>query len=200
MFIANIVTIPRFLSDPRADDRIAVMQEKVVPHEPTQQELTVAGQSLMPRLIEQFPRFKRRWSEHLAFWNGEVAGAFNDIAAFAHFLDDELFLYNQQAEVRKALLLIERLFNEGDQATRNLIGIGLIEDLQNITSHRHDGHATLIPYLPETLRKVWDEVARMWAGHSSLADVVRAERAKLSDNAVAESPLRRMWRRLRRQS
>ena len=96
MFIANIVTIPRFLSDPRADDRIAVMQEKVVPHEPTQQELTVAGQSLMPRLIEQFPRFKRRWSEHLAFWNGEVAGAFNDIAAFAHFLDDELFLYNSK--------------------------------------------------------------------------------------------------------
>lgn len=158
--------------------RIAAMEEELEPHKVA---LIAAGQSLILQIRDRFPRFERRWLEHLAFWDGEEAGPYNEIAPFAHFLDEELFLYNQQDEVREALLLVEQLFNVGDQATRNLIGIGLIEDLQNITSHRLDGHSTIIPYLPEALRKVWDEVAMMWMGQNSLADVVRSERARSSD-------------------
>jgi len=138
--------------------------------------LRSAGQVLMQQIHSALPRFGADWEKHLEFWDGEVAGPFNDISPFAHFIDEELFNKGEIEEVRRAMLLLEELFKAGDQSTRNLIGIGFIEDLSNITSWRPSGHSTVIPLLPETLLEVWKEIERQWAGKSSLIEVIEAER------------------------
>jgi hypothetical protein len=160
--------------------------------------LVVAGHALMFRLREAFPRFESRWAEHLAFWSGEPAGAYNDIGPFSHFIDEELFIHGEKDEVRRAFFLIEELFLSGSQSTRDLIGIGFIEDLRNISSHRVNGHETLIPYLPPTLLRVWNDIARQWIGRSSLADVIRAERAWRIHDADRPSLFTKLLGRLRK--
>ena len=159
--------------------------------------LLIAGERLMPRLREAFPEFESRWTEHLAFWDGGTAGAYNDIAPFSHFIVDELFIHGRHDEVRRAFLLMDELFLAGDQSTRDIIGMGFIEDIRNISSHRAGGHSALMPYLTPTLRAVWDEIARKWAAHSSLADVIRAERKTSVQDEDSLSPWQRLWRRIR---
>ena len=111
----------------------------------------------------------------MADWNGEAAGPYNDTAVFAHFFVEELFERAQVEEAKRALGLIEQLFLSGNEATRDLLGIGFIEDVGNITSGRKDGHARMFPLLPPTLLRVWQEIDRQWAGRTSLADVLEAE-------------------------
>jgi hypothetical protein len=158
--------------------------------------IALAGLALISRLRESFPRFEQEWSEHLAFWHGESAGPYNDINVFAHFIVDELFVHQQYDEGRRAFLLLDQLFLAGDDATRDLIGIGFIEDLGNITSNRSDGHTTIIPYLPPTLHEVWKIIENLWAGHHSLAEILRWEAANSSGDEAHHSTLGSLWRHL----
>jgi hypothetical protein len=134
-----------------------------------------AGKTLMLRLREAFPHFEETWAAHVAYWGVEPAGAFLDISEFAHFVDKKLFHVGKLEEIRRALLLLEGLFLKGDKATRDLIGIGFVEDLQTILSGRVDGYNKVIPLLPPTLLKVWKQIEKQWAGHNSLMEVIRAE-------------------------
>jgi hypothetical protein len=158
--------------------------------------IALAGLALIASLRESFPRFEQEWLEHLAFWHGETAGPYNDINVFAHFIVDELFVHQQYEEGRRAFLLLDQLFLVGDDATRDLIGIGFIEDLGNITSNRADGHTTIIPYLPPTLHEVWKIIDNLWAGHHSLTEVLRWEAANSSDDEGLCSTLGRLWKHL----
>jgi hypothetical protein len=151
---------------------------------------------LIAQLRESFPRFEREWSQHVAFWQGEAAGPYNDINVFAHFIVDELFVQQQYDEGRRAFLLLDQLFLAGDDATRDLIGIGFIEDIGNITSGRADGHITILPYLPPTLFEVWKIIDNLWAGHQSLAEVLRWEAENSLDNESQSSTLGRLWKHL----
>ncbi len=130
----------------------------------------------MLEICATFPGFVESWNEHLAEWGGKPAGSFNDINVFAHFIDCTLFEHGNREAARQAFLLLERLFLAGNQATRTLIGIGFIEDIANISSWRGNGHATVFPMLPPTLVKVWGEIEGMWAGKSSLMEVIDAEK------------------------
>jgi hypothetical protein len=161
--------------------------------------IALAGLSLIASLRESFPRFEQEWLEHLAFWHGETAGPYNDINVFAHFIVDELFVHQQYEEGRRAFLLLDQLFLVGDDATRDLIGIGFIEDLGNITSNRADGHTTIIPYLPPTLHEVWKIIDNLWAGHHSLAEVLRWEAAHSSGDEGQHSTLGSLWKHLPRE-
>jgi hypothetical protein len=158
--------------------------------------IALAGLALIDRLRESFPRFEQEWSQHLAFWQAETAGPYNDINVFAHFIVDELFVQQQHDECRRAFLLLDQLFLAGDDATRDLIGIGFIEDLGNITSGRADGHITILPYLTPTLYEVWKIIDNLWVGHHSLAEVLRWEAANSSENEGESSTLGRLWKHL----
>jgi hypothetical protein len=67
------------------------------------------------------------------------------------------------------------LLVEADQETRNLIGLGFFETLQNVASHRPQGNKAYEQLLGPMSKKVWSELQKMWAGKSSLVDVIRAE-------------------------
>jgi len=155
----------------------------MIPDEPTEDSreelaLKTAGRALIMRLCEEFPRFAVAWEKYLAGWGGESCGPYMDIAEFAHFVDNELFTGGEHEEIRRAFLVLDHLFLNGDEPTRDLIGIGFVEDLQNILSGSTDGHSTVIPLLPPTLLKVWGRIEKQWAGHSSLMEVLEAEVAQ----------------------
>lgn len=135
----------------------------------------VAGEKLMALLCAQFPEFEPAWQKHVASWEGEPAGSYLDIAEFARFIDEDLFDRRQTANAERAFHLFEETFLAGDEPTRDLIGVGFIEDLQNYSASRTNGHATIMPLLPPVLLGVWREIERQWAGHASLADVIEAE-------------------------
>ncbi len=138
----------------------------------------------MPLLCEACPGFQATWQAHLDWWKGEEAGAYNDTAEFARYLVDS-FESGQTSEFPKAFATIERILNEGDQESRDIAGIGIIESLQTIASNHSCGEGVFIQWLGPTSSRVWVEIERMWDGKHSLMDVVRAERAASQKAVVA---------------
>jgi hypothetical protein len=130
---------------------------------------------IMPRLVKEFPGFRPRWEKHLSLWKGEPAGGYNDISEFAQFVVRELYSSGTAEETQRAFDLMEQWLVRGNQKVRELIVIGFLEDVQNIASWQPFGKAVFIPFLGPQSRDAWNEIERVWAGKTSLMDVVRAE-------------------------
>ena len=133
---------------------------------------------VMPRLIAEFPGFRPRWEKHLEFWKGEPAGGCNDIAQFVHFVVQDLYPSGNTEDLQRAFDLMEHWIVNGNQNLRDLIGIGFLEDLQNVASWQAFGKEAFIPFLGPQCRQAWNEIERTWAGKTSLMEVIRAENKK----------------------
>lgn len=129
----------------------------------------------MPLLLEACPGFRPAWEAHLEWWKGEEPGAYNDTAEFARYLV-ESFERGQTAELPSAFAAIEKILNEGDQESRDIAGIGVLESLQTIGSNHSCGEDVFIQWLGPTSRRAWAEIEEIWEGKQSLMDVIRAER------------------------
>ena len=125
-------------------------------------------------LVESFPDFSERWRSHLANWGGEPAGSYNDMAEFVHFVVEDLYERRKLDEIGRVFQLLEKLFAEGDQTTRDLIGF--FETMQNFASWRPHGLKVFEEFLGPMSKHCWAEIRRQWAGKSSLMDVIRSER------------------------
>jgi hypothetical protein len=66
-----------------------------------------------------------------------------------------------------------------EEENRNLIGLGFFETLQNVASWRPGGNKVYEQFLGPISKQIWSELQRMWAGKSSLMDVIRAEQKTL---------------------
>lgn len=137
---------------------------------------TLTGETILT-LLENFPNFSPRWREHLEWWGGEPAGQYMDMAQFVHFVVEDLYEHANLDEMRRFFDRLETLFAEGNQQTRDLIGLGFFETLQNVASHRPYGNAVFEPFFGPMSKEVWVEIRRAWRGKSSLMEVVRAERS-----------------------
>lgn len=126
-------------------------------------------------LRQAFPDFGDRWKKHIAWWGGNSAGSYNDMAEFVHFVVEDLHAKGKVSETRRVFQLLEKLFVEADQETRDLIGVGFFETLQNVASHQPGGNKEYEQFLGPMSQKVWRELQRIWADRSSLMDVIRAE-------------------------
>jgi hypothetical protein len=127
-------------------------------------------------LVQAFPTFSMRWRNHLAYWKGEPAGPYNDMAEFVHFVVEDLYETKRFDEIDRVFQFLERLFADGDQETRDLVGLGFFETLQNFASWRLYGNKVFEQYLGPMSKQCWKEIQRQWAGKSSLMDVIRSER------------------------
>jgi hypothetical protein len=130
---------------------------------------------IMPRLVEEFPEFRPRWEQHLSSWKGKAAGGYNDISVFAHFVVEELYPSGKTQELQRAFDLMEQWLVNGNNKVRELVVIGFLEDVQNIASWQPFGRAVFIPFLGPQARDAWNEIERVWAGKTSLMEVVREE-------------------------
>jgi hypothetical protein len=126
-------------------------------------------------LRQAFPDFSERWKQHIAWWGGNPAGSYNDMAEFVHFVVEDVYEKGNLDETRRTFQLLEKLLVEADQETRNLIGLGFFENLQNVASWRPQGNKAYEQFFGPISKKVWSELQTTWAGKSSLMDVVRAE-------------------------
>ena len=136
----------------------------------------VTEAEIMPRLVEEFRAFRPRWEKHLSFWKGEPAGGYNDISEFAQFVVKELYPSGKTEEVQRAFDLMEQWLVNGNQKVCDIVVIGFLEDIQNIASWQPFGRAVFIPFLRPQSRDAWNEIERVWAGKSSLFEVIREER------------------------
>jgi hypothetical protein len=97
------------------------------------------------------------------------------MSAFVHFVVDGLHGQGKLEEVRAVFDFMERQLEDGDEETRGLIGVGFFETLQNVASWRPDGYKEYEQFLGPVSTNIWKEIERIWAGKSSLIDVLRAE-------------------------
>jgi hypothetical protein len=131
--------------------------------------------AVISALRQAFPEFEERWKKHVASWGGNSAGSYNDMGEFVHFVIEDLDEKGKLDETRRVFQVLENLLVEGDRETRDLIGLGFFEALQNVASHRPQGNKVYEQFVGPMSRKVWNELQKMWAGKSSLMDVIRAE-------------------------
>jgi hypothetical protein len=126
-------------------------------------------------LRQAFPDFGDRWKKHVIWWGGNPAGSYNDMSEFVLFVVEDVYEKGNLDEARRIFQFIEKLLIEADQETRNVIGLGFFENLQNFASWRPLGNKAYEQFFGPMSKQVWSELQTMWAGKSSLMDVIRAE-------------------------
>jgi hypothetical protein len=103
-------------------------------------------------------------------------------AELAHHLI-EMLRRGEAEELRQVFALVERLLIEGDEQARNLVCVGLLEDIQNGNLHM-DGlkygptqPEDFRPYLHARSLECWEYLYRFWSNvqSGSLADAIRFE-------------------------
>lgn len=100
------------------------------------------------------------------------AGAepYDDLGEFAHHLVD-LAASGEASEFPAVFRVVEQLLTEGDSETVSLVRTGLIEDLQNITSHRDVTVSAdaFVPVLGPVAAEVWADLDEAWAAAGAAA-------------------------------
>ena len=122
--------------------------------------ITVAD--VVPAFLAVCPTIGPAWQEYLAFWGDESnRGLFNDAAVIAHHLVDS-FARGEVSEFPAAFAVLEACLAEANDQVRNLVMEGVIEDIQNIASHRAFGPSVFCRWLGPLSRAAWDEVICWW--------------------------------------
>jgi hypothetical protein len=127
-------------------------------------------------LRRAFPDFSDRWRRYVAEYRGESCGSYIDISEFVHFVVEDLYEKGNLGEAGRVFAELERHLAGADEETSNLIALGFFETLQCYASWRKGGNQVYEQFLGPTSKEIWIELKEIWAGKSSLADVVRAER------------------------
>ncbi len=129
---------------------------------------------VMPLFLEMCPEILPSWQQHIEWWHGDRAGAYNDIAVLARFVIDSYESENNDV-IKRIFNLTESLLEKDDPEITEILTIGLIEDIQNISLGRTYGCDVFLKFLGPLSTQAWNRVIKMWEGKSSLMDVVRAE-------------------------
>jgi len=130
---------------------------------------------VVPALLEACPSAEPLWEEHLSEWKDELPGNFLNVSVFARHVARS-YREGRTREFANFFLVVERMIQEGDADVVGLATVGILEDLQVLSSHEQFGSAPFVPWLlPESLRE-WVTIERQWEGKSSLADVLRGEK------------------------
>jgi hypothetical protein len=126
-------------------------------------------------LRQAFPDFSDRWKKYVVDCGGNSAGSYIDMAEFVHFVVEDVYEKGNLDETRRVFRLLEELLIGADEEARNLIRLGFFETLQNFASWRPGGNKVYEQFFGPMSLQVWSELQEMWAGKSSLMDVIRAE-------------------------
>ncbi len=164
--------------------------------------MTVAD--VLPAFLAACPTIKPAWESHLASWGDETErGHFNDAAVVAHHIVDR-FERGDLTELPAVFAVLERCLAEGDKEARGLATVGIIEDIQNIASHRDFGPDVFLRWLGPLSRAAWDELCVFW-GHvmeakaAGLLDPTPDAGSRAVDPSEIEDPaLRRMMEQMHR--
>jgi hypothetical protein len=130
---------------------------------------------VIPTLLEACPAARPAWDEHLSWWDGQPAGYYNDVSVFAHHVVNS-YSASKFDEIPSFFAALERLIVEGNEEVVGLATVGLIEDVQNISSHQSFGYAVFEQWLQPESHREWLRIEAAWRGVGSLAEMIRKER------------------------
>jgi hypothetical protein len=117
---------------------------------------------VVPAFLSACPSAAHAWEEYMRRWNGQAErGHYNDAGVIAHHLVDR-FEGGHLDEFPAAFALLEGCLVEGDEQTKELASIGIIEDIQNIASHRPFGPRVFYQWLGSESRAAWDQLCEDW--------------------------------------
>jgi hypothetical protein len=115
------------------------------------------------RLVDVCPEFKPAWQEYLASWEGTPTGEFNHINALADWLVD--LMAAQRLECFPSLFgEVEALLVGASADLRDVLVIGLLEDLQYLSTDRGVDPDIALAFLGPESRKSWFELIRLLHG------------------------------------
>jgi hypothetical protein len=130
---------------------------------------------VLTSLRRAFPEFSERWKKHVAHSGVDSSGSYLCMGEFVHFIVEGLYERGNLDETRRAFQVLEQQLGGADQETTDLVGLGFFETLQNFASWRPGGSEVYERFFGPISREIWRELQRMWAGKSSLMDVIREE-------------------------
>ncbi len=125
------------------------------------------------KIIVSVPDFQPRYQEFLADWQDEDTPWYLAMGELAHYIVET---YEQGDTGSYAALFssIDEVLGSGDSEIQNLIQVGLLEDIQNIASHRHFGPDVFCEWLGPISLDAWNEVNK---GMQKIAERVSQRRA-----------------------
>ena len=110
------------------------------------------------KIIATVPGFQAQWQEFLMEAEKETSPPwFLVMGELAHYLVEK---YAQQttAEFPQLFASVEALLHNPSPELENLITVGLLEDIQNVASHRDFGAAPFLQWLGPRSLVVWNEI------------------------------------------
>lgn len=133
---------------------------------------------VVPLLLRACPAAQPKWDEHLAQWQGEDAGAFNDVSVFAHHMVDS-HLRGDMSECPALFATIEHIVENGDLEAKELAMFGVLEDIQTLSANQGLEFHSFARWLGPNSRTAWAHIEALWrAGGGSLAGVIQVERGR----------------------
>jgi hypothetical protein len=134
----------------------------------------MTSDEVVPALLRACPTALAAWNRHLQLWGGDERGLFNDVAVFANHIVGCL-TSGDAGEFPAFFRVVEKMIVQGDVKVRELAVTGLIEDIQNIASHRPGGYKPFESWLQPAALGSWLDVEAAWQGVGSLAQMIRRE-------------------------
>jgi hypothetical protein len=110
------------------------------------------------RIIASVPGFQAQWQVFLKEWEKETSPPwYLGMGELAHYLVEN-YAQRATAEFAELFVSVEALLHKPDPELENLITVGLLEDIQNVASHRDFGAAPFREWLGPRSLVVWDEI------------------------------------------
>jgi hypothetical protein len=121
------------------------------------------------RLVTVCPGFKPHWLAYLDSWEGKPSGEYNDISVLADWIVGRMAAGVTDC-FPEVFDEVESLLVGATSEVRNVIVIGLLEDIQNVSKDQHVDPDIALSYLGPESRKEWffliRHVQRDWPGQS----------------------------------
>jgi len=118
-----------------------------------------ASREAFETIIATVPDFQPRYQTFLADWQGEDTPWYLAMGELAHYIVDAYEQANTSL-YEELFSAVEHVLQSGDAEIQNLIWVGLLEDIQNIASHRSFGPDVFRVWLGPQSLIAWDEVDR----------------------------------------
>jgi hypothetical protein len=109
------------------------------------------------------------WDAHLLQWHGEPAGFYNDVSVIAHHVVG-LLGKGEVHEVRAVFAAVEQMLsNRLSDAAQDVLVVGFLEDVQNVTSHSDSptGSSAFVPLLGPATRAAWSKLHDSWGSRDT---------------------------------
>jgi hypothetical protein len=120
-------------------------------------------QEAVRRLVEVCPGFTEAWRVHLESWKGKPAGEYNDLGALADWVVKQIATGEMDC-FPQLFREVEELLLGATEELRDLLVIGFLEDLQNVSVNNDVDPDVILSFLGRESRKGWFDLIKFWHG------------------------------------